>query len=466
MAATRERLRGSLSTLEYFTFGFGTMVGVGWVVLMDDWLSRGGPGGAMLGFLLGGILLFPIAHTYGRLVQRIQDAGAEIAYTERAFSPFVSFAAGWTMVLAYTIVCPWEAIAMGNLLARVFPALNSWPLYTVAGSPIYAPRLAIGLALTLVIVIVNYRGSRPSGLFQDVMTFGLLATFAIFTVLGFARGASGNMQPLFARSGTGGVWLSVFLVMQVVPYYMTGWESVTKESEEARVGFEPRNFAKAMYAALAAGLIFYVVIIAAVTWVYPWREIVSGHVRTEVAFERAFGSPAIAQLILFGAVLSLLKIFNGNFVASTRMMYAIGQRNLVHASLGRVHPVSRAPVVAILLVGVVTAAASLFGDASLVPISEVGSLAVGVGWLSTCAAYLAKREAHEPFAVACLGALVSVSIILMKILPGVPGSFTRAEWISFAAWTAVGLTFWLLRTRTREPHYNVKESLNPDSGHP
>src|SRR4029453_9119117 len=144
------KLRGGLSTVEYFTFGFGTMVGVGWVVLMDDWLSRGGPGGAMLGFLLGGLLLFPIAHTYGRLVQRIQDAGAEIAYAERAFSPFVSFAAGWTMVLAYAIVCPWEAVAMGNLLARVFPALNAFPLYTVAGSPIYAPRLAIGLAPTVI----------------------------------------------------------------------------------------------------------------------------------------------------------------------------------------------------------------------------------------------------------------------------------------------------------------------------
>jgi amino acid transporter len=456
MATRRDKLQGSLGTLEYFTFGFGTMVGVGWVVLMDDWLSRGGPGGAMLGFFLGGLLLFPIAHTYGRLVQRIQDAGAEIAYAERSFSPFVSFAAGWTMVLAYTIVCPWEAVAMGNLLARVFPTLNSWPLYVVAGSPIYAPRLVIGLALTFVIVIVNYRGSRPSGLFQDVMTFGLLATFAVFTVLGFARGGSRNMEPLFAHSGTGGVWLSIFLVMQVVPYYMTGWESVTKGSEEARVGFEPRNFAKAMYAALFAGLIFYVVIIAAVTWVYPWPEIVSGHVRTEVAFERAFGSPVIAQLILFGAVLSLLKIFNGNFVASTRMMYAIGQRNLVHPSLGRVHPVSRTPVVAIVLVGVVTAAASLFGDASLVPISEVGSLAVGVGWLSTCGAYLAKRERHEPFAMACVGALVSTAIILMKILPGVPGSFTRAEWISFAAWSAVGLTFWLLRSRRSD--YNAQET--------
>ena len=83
----RERLHGNLSTVEYFTFGFGTMVGVGWVVLMDDWLSRGGPGGAMLGFLLGGLLLFPVAYTYGRLVQRIRDAGAEIAYTEGVFPP-------------------------------------------------------------------------------------------------------------------------------------------------------------------------------------------------------------------------------------------------------------------------------------------------------------------------------------------------------------------------------------------
>ena len=83
------------------------------------------------------------------------------------------------------------------------------------------------------------------------------------------------------------------------------------------------------------------IIIAVVTYVYPWQEIVSGHVRTEVAFERTFGSHAIAQLILFGAFLSLLKIFNGNFVAATRMLYAIGRRNLVHPSLGRVHATSR-----------------------------------------------------------------------------------------------------------------------------
>ena len=443
----RTALHGGLSTVEYFTFGFGTMIGVGWLVLMDDWLSRGGPGGAMLGFLIGGLLLVPIGHTYGRLLQRIQDAGAEIAYTEGVLPPFLSYAAGWTMVLSYAIVCPWEAVATGNLLARVFPGLNTHQLYVVGGNAIYAPRLVVGLALTVLVAIVNFRGIKPSGLFQNVMTFGLLATFVVFTLLGFTRGSASNMAPLFSHTGTGGAILSIFLVLQIVPYFMTGFESVAKGSEEARAGFDPRSFTTAIYAALVAGFLFYVIIVAVVTYVYPWQEIVSGHVRTEVAFERTFGSHAIAQLILFGAFLSLLKIFNGNFVASTRMLYAIGRRNLVHPSLGHVHQVHGTPDVAIALMAVLTVAAAMFGDAILVPVTEVGSLSVGVGWLSACVAYLARRKG-ESGSMAWIGAGVSIGIILMKVVPVVPGSFTAAEWVAFAGWSALGLCFWLARPRT------------------
>jgi APA family basic amino acid/polyamine antiporter len=444
-------LHGSLSTIEYFTFGFGTMIGVGWLVLMDDWLARGGPAGGMLGFLIGGLLLVPIAHTYSRLVRQIQDAGAEIAYTERVFPPFVSFAAGWTMILSYAIVCPWEAVATGNLLARVFPALDTFQLYTIGGIPIFAPRLAVGLALALLVAAVNFRGIKPSGIFQNVFTFGLLATFALFTVLGFARGGPANMKPLFSHPGVGGALLSIFLVMQIVPYFMTGFESVAKGSEEARAGFDTRGFATAIYSSLTAGFLFYVVIIAVVAWVYPWPGIVSGHVRTEVAFERTFGSHAIAQLILFGAFLSLPKIFNGNFVAATRMLYAVGRRNLVHPSLGRVHPVHGTPYVAIVLMTVLTVAFAMLGDAILVPITEVGSLSVGVGWLSACAAYLVHRRRdgrrEEPATLAWVGTAVASAIVLMKVIPAVPGSFTGAEWMAFAFWSALGLGFWLARPR-------------------
>src|SRR5258708_19616032 len=148
MKSDSGHLARTLSAVEYFTFGFGTMVGVGWVVLIDDWRSGGGPGGAMLGFLAGGRLLLPVALTYGRLVRAIPDAGSEIAYAEGVFPRSVSFAAAWTMVLAYAIVCPWEAVAIGNLLARVFPGMNSLPLYALAARPIFPPPLRARLPLT------------------------------------------------------------------------------------------------------------------------------------------------------------------------------------------------------------------------------------------------------------------------------------------------------------------------------
>ena len=452
-AGAHGRLGRTLSTVEYFTFGFGTIVGVGWLVLIDDWLGRGGPGGAMLGYLLGGLLLLPIAYTYTRLVRAMPDAGAEIAYTEAVFPRFWSFAAGWMMVLAYAIVCPWEAVAIGNLLARQFPAMDTWPLYEVAGRPIYAPRLVIGLALTLLIGFVNYRGMKRSGAFQKVTTFGLIAIFLVFAVLGFARGDAANLEPLFAHTGSAGALLSIVLVMQIVPYYLTGFESIVKGSEEARDGFHSSWFTRAILAALFAGALFYVTIVAVVAYIVPWREIVDGKLGTEAAFERAFGSRAIAQLILFGAFLSLLKVFNGNFVAATRLALGMGRRGLVHPALGYVHHDYGTPTIAIVMMTAVTAAASFLGDAVLVPISEVGSLAVGSGWLSACLAFLAWSRRDPAVArpidrrLAAFGAVASAGIVVMKVVPAVPGSFGRAEWISFALWTGVGLAFWVARPR-------------------
>jgi amino acid transporter len=439
-------LTRALSPLEYFTFGFGSMVGVGWLVVMDDWLARGGPAGAMLGFALGGLLLLPVALTYGRLVRDIPDAGAEVAYTEGVFSRRASFGTGWIMVLAYAIVCPWEAVAIGNLLARVFPALNSYPLYAVAGKTIFLPRLAAGLALTALIALVNFRGIRPSGRFQAVTTLGLLACFVVFVALGFARGSARHLEPLFARPGTAGALGSVLLVAQIVPYFMTGFESVAKGSEEAAPGFDPRGFGRAMTRAVLVGAAFYVLIIAAVSFVFPWRDLVAGRLGTETAFARAFGSDAIARLILFAAFLSLLKVFNGNFVAATRLLYAMGRRHLIHPEMARIHPHWGTPAVAIGLLTLFTIAGACLGDALLVPISEVGSLAAGVGWCAACLALImrARRSGARPagaggLRLAALGAIVSAAIVLMKVVPAVPGSFTAPEWIALAAWVGLGL---------------------------
>ncbi|HEV2671088.1 MAG TPA: APC family permease [Gemmatimonadales bacterium] len=448
MESRTTSLRHSLGALEYFTFGFGSMVGAGWLVVMDDWLGRGGPGGAMLGFLGGALLLMPVALTYGRLVRMIPDAGAEIAYTERVFPTTASFIAGWMMVLAYAIVCPWEAVAIGNLLARLFPAMNAVALYTVAGKVITLPRLVAGLVLTAAIGIVNYRGIKLSGRFQDVMTIGLLACFALFVLLGIGHGTATNLQPLFAPVGP---FVSVLLVLQIVPYFMAGFESIPKASEEALPGLQPATLSRLITAALVAGGLFYVVVVGIVSWVYPWTGFVGQHLGTDAAFARTFGTPWIARLILAAAVLSLFKVFNGNFVAATRLVYALGRRRLVLPALGTVNSRFGTPATAIALVTLLTGAAAFLGDAVLVPISEVGAAAAPIGWCAACLAFMAMaRRAGTRVGVtaAGAGACVSIAIMVIKVVPGVPGSFTAVEWLAFITWCVLGLA---LRQRVLAP---------------
>ena len=117
-----------LRTVDYFTLGWGTMVGVGWLVVMDDWLLRGGVLGGILGFAVGGALLLPIGYVYGKLVAAMPDAAGEVAYTAKVFPRSISFATGWMMLLAYFIVCPWEAVAVGKIAGYIFPALDSMEL--------------------------------------------------------------------------------------------------------------------------------------------------------------------------------------------------------------------------------------------------------------------------------------------------------------------------------------------------
>src|SRR5271166_306851 len=98
------RLARKLTLADYFALGFGTMIGTGWVVLMDDWLGRGGPVGAMLGFGIGGLLLLPVGYIYAQCVRGLPDAAGEAAYTAEVFPPLVSYITGWMMLLAYLIV--------------------------------------------------------------------------------------------------------------------------------------------------------------------------------------------------------------------------------------------------------------------------------------------------------------------------------------------------------------------------
>ena len=438
-------LARKLRVTDYFSLAFGAMVGVGWLVVMDDWLARGGPLGAVLGFAIGGALLLPIGYVYGQLVAAIPDAAGEIAYTARVFPQPVSYATGWMMLLAYFIVCPWEAVAFGRIAAYIFPSLNSIALYSVGGKPVYLPHLVLGLTLVAVLGIVNYRGIRLSATFQNWATFGVLTLFVVFVSFGAAHGSAANFVPLFSKSP----FISVLLVIQIVPYFMTGFESVAKCAEEATPEFRSRGFFRAIVTAIVVGILFYTIVCAAVAYVSPWQTLGTNGFVTTVAFERALKARWIVNLILATALVSLLKVFNGNFVAASRLLFALGRRGLVNPKLGEVHAVNRTPASAVIWTAIATAAAMILGTAILVPVTEVGSVAAATGWLAACSAYLWMKPARVQRIVALLGILVSASLVCMKLLPFVPGHFSRYEWLALGCWVAIG---WAMRSGHGQQH--------------
>jgi len=435
-------LARKLRATDYFTLGWGTMVGVGWLVIMDDWLLRGGAFGAVLGFVIGGALLLPIGWVYGKLVVAMPDAGGEVAYTSAVFPRSLSFATGWMMTLAYFIVCPWEAVAVGRIAAYILPSLDSIELYRVAGRPVYLPHLVVGLGLTALLTILNYRGVRLSATFQNWTSFGTLALFVVFVALGVSRGSSVNFPPLFTHAPL----ISILLVIQIVPYFMTGFESVGKAAEEASPDFRARSFFRAIWMAIFIGILFYASIVAAVGFVAPWRQLTGEKFMTAVAFQQALGSRWIVNIILAAALLSLFKCFNGNFVAASRLFFALGRRAMVHPRAGIIHAQFQTPSVAVLCVGSATGLCMLLGDAILVPVTEVGSVACAIGWAATCAACLALARSRPELmslsltelAVAAFGLAVAIAMALMKLIPQVPGHFTISEWLALGVWILLG----------------------------
>ena len=296
---------------------------------------------------LAGRLLLPIGYVYGQLVTAMPDAAGEVAYTAKVFPRSISFATGWMMMLAYFIVCPWEAVAVGKIASYIFPSLDSMELYRIAGRPVYLPHVIIGLGLTGLLTWLNYRGIRLSAIFQNWTTFGTLGLFVVFVAVGMSKGSPQNFPPLFTHSG----FVSVLLVIQIVPYFMTGFESVVKGAEESRPEFRSGGFFKAIWMAILVGILFYTIVIAAVGYVAPWRELTGERFMTAVAFERAVGSRWIVSVILAAALLSLFKVFNGNLVAASRIVFAMGRRGLVDARVGQVHARNQTPSVAVICVG-------------------------------------------------------------------------------------------------------------------
>jgi amino acid transporter len=318
--------------------------------------------------------------------------------------------------------------------------LNSLELYRIAGQPVFLPRLLLGILMTIFLGVLNYRGIRGSSTFQNWATTAVLVLFAIVSLASATHGSLTNFRPGFSATPL----VSVLMVLQIVPYFLTGFESVPKVAEEAHKGFRSQGFFRAIVMALFVGATFYVIAVASVSFAAPWQSLLGRRFATAAAFGQATGSQWPVRLILIAALLGLLQCFNGNFVAASRLLFSFGRRGTIPPRFAQIHPAFQTPSIAIVGVTIATLIALFLGDALLVPVTEVGSMASASGWFVTCLSLLLVESRGRTRGIAAAGAIVAFLFVSMKLIPKFPGHFSLPEWIALASWLLIGaILHWL-----------------------
>ena len=457
----RKALAKVMDFKNYLGLGVGSIIGVGWVVVAGDWLVRGGPLGAIIGFVIGGLLLIFVGLCYAELTPAIPVAGGEVAFAYKAFGVGPSFLTGWFLSLAYIILCPFEAVALGWLIEYLIPALKSKSLYTIGGYPVSLLSISTGVVLSLLIIYINCRGVKTSAQFQTIATGMIFVCTAVFTVTALVRGSFSHMVPLFAGGGSlPAIGASIVAVLGIVPFYYSGFDTIPQGAEESGAKLNPRDLGRAVIVSILVGAAFYGIVILALSLCMPWQETIKYEMPTANAFQVAFHYTWAARLVLFAAFLGLITSFNGFFIASTRVIFAAGRGGLLPKSLGEVEKKRQTPKNSIFFVGFLTLIGPFVGKSSLLPIVNVASLAFISGWFVTClsAVRLRKKAPDMPrpyrvkhAASLYLGAVISGLLIVLMIFPGSPAQLKwPLEYALFAGWMLLGFLGYRLRRAKKD----------------
>jgi amino acid transporter len=458
---TRPDLRKEISSLGFFSLAFGSMIGVGWVTALGSWLQQAGPLGTMIAFACGGALMLIIGLCYAEVTPMLPVTGGEIAYAYKAYGIPQAFLIGWFLAFGYLSVCAFEAISIGGVLAYMFPALDKWALYRIAGETVYGSHLILAFIFTAIIAFLNYIGVGRATGFQNVLTWGLIAITLIFVVAGLTRGKIDHLAPHFSPGTLGGSLGGLLAVFVTIPFWFVGFDTIPQAAEEAKTTVQPRSLGLYILLAIITATAFYVVVVLSASMTGPWQNIAGADLPTARAFAAAFESSILVNLILIAALIGLLTSWNGFFLAGSRVLFALGRGKIIASAFGKTHPQFGTPAHAILFSGIITFAAACLGRGAMIAFVDVGSFCIVFAFLGV-ALSLAKLRRNFPDLkrpyrmpggkiLPGLAVLGSFFILGVMLFPGSPAMLVwPLEWLILGVFSLAGVWFWYRAKRHRE----------------
>ena len=455
-------MKKELTLFNFFTIGFGAIIGTGWVLLVGDWMVLGGgPIPAMIAFALGSILLVPIGMVFGELTAAIPISGGIIEYVERTYGRKMGFITGWMLLLGNAPLCPWEAIAISKLLTTRFAKfeilswLTSVKLYTILGADVYLWPTVIALGFAVLVIFMNLKGAGAAAKLSSFLTKALLTGMVLAMVISFMTGSPSNAMPVFSQvaDAAGGTSTSatslmsgIVAVLVMTPFFYAGFDTIPQQAEEASENIDWKKFGLIPALALLASGAFYLICIYSFGTIIDWHEFVMAPVPALAVLERINLFFYIAMLII--ATLGPLGPRNSFFGASTRLMLALGRQGMLPADFAVIDEGSGVPKKAVAVMGVLTLVGPFLGNNMLVPLTNVAAL--GFVFACTMAGFacmkLRKTEPDLPrpykvnggmFGIYCaMGA--GLLIIGLMVVPFSPAALKPIEWALTLGWLAIG----------------------------
>ncbi|MDD4169140.1 MAG: APC family permease [Desulfotomaculaceae bacterium] len=285
---------------------------------------------AWIAILSGGVLCFLAAACFSELNGLLPSAAGIRLYFGRAFNNQVALTVSLLYMLIVVIgVLGAESYVLARVINEVFPGVQ--PFFWI-------------VLLMFLVTVINIRGIKIAGHFQDVVTYGLIVSLVAFALIAFNRADFQLTAPFTPGSASGlinAIALGVFLFV--------GFEWVTPLAEEVT---QVKQISQGMMIAIGILSVTYAAFTVAMTAVVP-KEALAATAAPQMLFARSvLGEPGAAWMALVSLGASFTT-FNAGIISVSRFMYASAREQVLPAIFSRLSPRFFTPWVSIITLFIV-----------------------------------------------------------------------------------------------------------------
>ena len=442
-----------LNTGDVLVVAFGAMIGWGWVVSSGQWITNGGVLGTVIGFIIGGIMIYFVGLCYAELTTAMPKCGGEHVFSYKAFGSIGAYICTWSIILSYIGVVCYEAVSFPTILQYVFPEIARGYLYSVGGFDIYLTWLLIAIGMALLILFLNIIGMKKAARFQKILTC-VIAAVGIALVAGSAySGNASNLQnQLLIGDTSGKIIQNIAKVAIMTPFFLFGFDVIPQAAEEINVPL--KKLGKMMILSIIMAVSFYVLVVLAVGYVMDAEQIkismssATGLVTAD-AMGIAFNNANMAKVLIIGGLCGIVTSWNSFLIGGSRALYSMSVSYMLPRKFAVLHKKYNTPVNSLLLIGALSVISPFFGRSMLVWIVDAGNFACCFAYCIVSLSFivLRKKEADmkRPYKVkhyklvGIVAVIMSGAMSAMYIIPETNCTLVWQEWVIVGGWILLGV---------------------------